>query len=59
MSSFEATKQRQLRRGLEMTPAERLQWLERQRAEFKRLQGLARAAEARVAAERPKPPETP
>lgn len=42
--SFEETAHRQLLAGLEMTPLERLRWLDRRKKELQRL--LGRAAEA-------------
>jgi hypothetical protein len=39
---FEGTRRHHLRRGLQMTPAERLRWLEETVEEMRRLQGLAR-----------------
>lgn len=45
--TFEDARERQLRRGLAMTPAERLRWLEETMAEMRRFHGAAR----RVAAE--------
>ena len=38
--TFEATRQRQIRLGLELTPLERLQWLEARRAELAHLRAL-------------------
>jgi hypothetical protein len=38
---FEGTRRQHLLRGLRMTPAERLQWLEETVDEMRRLQGLA------------------
>lgn len=40
--SWEANRRRQIRRGLELTPAERLQWLETILAEARQLLGRAR-----------------
>lgn len=42
--SYEEHRRRQTRRGLEMTPAERLHWLEETMAELRELQGRARRA---------------
>ena len=39
---FEGTRRHHLRRGLQMTPAERLRWLEETVEEMRQLQGLAR-----------------
>jgi hypothetical protein len=39
---FEGTRRHHLRRGLQLTPAERLRWLEETVDEMRRLQGLAR-----------------
>ncbi len=39
---FEGTRRHHLRLGLQMTPAERLRWLEETVEEMRRLQGLAR-----------------
>lgn len=44
--SWEANRRRQIRRGLELTPAERLQWLETTLAEARQLLGRARDTEA-------------
>lgn len=38
--SFEKTRRRQIRLGLEMTPLERLHWLDEKVAEMRALQGL-------------------
>ncbi|MFP3939510.1 MAG: hypothetical protein ACLF0P_04330 [Thermoanaerobaculia bacterium] len=40
--SYEEHRRRQTRRGLEMTPAERLRWLEQTMAELRELEGRAR-----------------
>jgi hypothetical protein len=42
--SFDATRRRQARLGLGMTPAERLRWLEDTRAAMLRWRGRARSA---------------
>jgi hypothetical protein len=42
--SWDETRRRQARLGLDMTPAERLRWLEETLDEMRRLQGLARAS---------------
>jgi hypothetical protein len=39
--SFEGTRRRQILCGLDLTPAERLRWLERRMAELRALQGKA------------------
>jgi hypothetical protein len=39
---FAGTRRHHLRRGLQLTPAERLRWLEETVDEMRRLQGLAR-----------------
>jgi hypothetical protein len=39
--SFDGTRRRQILSGLDLTPAERLQWLERRTAELRTLQGKA------------------
>jgi hypothetical protein len=39
---FEGTRRHHLRRGLRMTPADRLRWLEETVAEMRQLQGRAR-----------------
>jgi hypothetical protein len=39
---FEGTRRHHIRLGLQMTPAERLRWLEETVAEMRQLQGLAR-----------------
>ena len=39
---FEGARRHHLRRGLQMTPAERLRWLEETVEEMRQLQGLAR-----------------
>ena len=39
---FEGTRRHHIRRGLQLTPAERLRWLEETVDEMRRLQGLAR-----------------
>jgi hypothetical protein len=44
--SWEANRRRQIRRGLELTPAERLQWLETTLAEARQLLGRARRVES-------------
>ena len=41
--SFEDHRRRQTRRGLEMTPAERLRWLEETMEELREIQGRAGA----------------
>ena len=38
---FEGARRRQAKLGLSMTPAQRLEWLERAMEEFRRMQGLA------------------
>jgi hypothetical protein len=43
-AAFAAHKREQARRGLSMTPFERLRWLERTVGELRRLQALAKAA---------------
>jgi len=40
--SFAGARRQHLRRGLRLTPAERLRWLEETVDEMRRLQGLAR-----------------
>lgn len=40
---FAGTRRHHLRRGLRLTPAERLRWLEETVDEMRRLQGLARS----------------
>lgn len=45
--SWEANRRRQIRRGLELTPAERLQWLETTLAEARQLLGRAAATRDR------------
>ena len=40
---FEGVRRRQAKLGLSMTPAQRLEWLERAMEEFRRMQGLASA----------------
>lgn len=42
--TYEEHQRRQARRGLEMTPAERLRWLEETMAELREIQGLANRA---------------
>jgi hypothetical protein len=39
---FAGTRRHHIRRGLQLTPAERLRWLEETVDEMRRLQGLAR-----------------
>jgi hypothetical protein len=39
---FEGTRRHHIRRGLQLTPLERLRWLEETVDEMRRLQGLAR-----------------
>jgi hypothetical protein len=39
--SFEGTRRRQILSGLDLSPAERLRWLERRMAELRALQGKA------------------
>lgn len=39
--TYEEHRRRQTRRGLEMTPAERLRWLEEAMAELRAIQGRA------------------
>jgi hypothetical protein len=39
--SFEGTRRRQILSGLDLSPLERLQWLERRMAELRTLQGKA------------------
>ena len=46
--SWEANRRRQIRRGLELTPSERLQWLETTLAEARRILGRARRVESRT-----------
>lgn len=53
--SFEATRRRQARLGLAMTPAERLRWLEDARATMLRWRGRARFARTAPTAEAPAP----
>lgn len=48
---FDGVRRRQAKLGLAMTPAERLQWLERTMEELRRMQGLARDAKGA-----PRPP---
>jgi hypothetical protein len=42
--TYEEHRRRQTRRGLEMTPAERLEWLEQTVAELHEIQGRARSS---------------
>lgn len=46
--SWEANRRRQIRRGLELTPAERLRWLETTLTEARQLLGRARNTKARA-----------
>ena len=55
--SWEGTRLRQLRRGLEMTMAERLEWLEQMVESMRQIKGKAR--EARKASPRPDETNTP
>ena len=43
--SWQAHRRRQIRRGLELTPAQRLRWLETTLAQARRILGRARKAE--------------
>ena len=45
--SFEGTRRRQMLLGLEMTPIERLRWLDRRMAELRKLQGIAQSQKQR------------
>jgi hypothetical protein len=47
-AGYDGHQRRQARLGLELTPSERLQWLERKRAEMAALLGRARAPSGRT-----------